>query len=93
MDVYEAKRKEQKEILGLLKNNETLSGKALEIALSIVEFNGDEDVCKLYRNIEAKLKEGQSLSEYEIYLMDDRFLSMDFEEKRTAYRENTRASA
>lgn len=80
--MYEEKIKEQKEIMYLLKRNEPLTGEALELVLSLVEFDGDEDVCKLYRNIGAKLKAGQPLSEYEIYLMGDRVMNKDMEERR-----------
>lgn len=74
--------KQQKEIMNLVRRSEPLTGKELDLVLSIVEFEGDESVCKLYRAVGDKLKEGHPLSDYEIYLMNDRVSSMDYEEKR-----------
>ncbi len=73
---------QQKEIMNLVRKNEPLTGKELELVLSIVEFDGDESVCKLYRVIGDKFKEGQPLSDYEIYLMNDRVMSIEYEERR-----------
>jgi hypothetical protein len=79
---------QQKEIMNLIRKNDPIIGKELELVLSIVEFDGDATVCKLYRAIGDKLKEGQPLSDYEIYLMNGRVSNIDYEEKRKERKSN-----
>ena len=58
---------QQKEIMSLVRRNEPLTGNELDLVLSIVEFDGDESVCKLYRAIGDKLKAAQPLSDYRVF--------------------------
>jgi hypothetical protein len=85
---FKMELKQQKEIMSLIKRNEPLTGNKLDLVLSILEFDGDESVCKLYKAIEDKLKAAQPLSNYEIYLMNDRVSSIDYEEKRKERKSN-----
>ncbi|MCS5710428.1 hypothetical protein [Candidatus Berkiella aquae] len=93
MDVYEEKQKKQKEIVDCLKRNEPLTDKMLEIALNSIQIcllrncnrADEEDIfSKFLNNISSRMIARQSLSEYEIYVMDDLISSMDYEERRKA---------
>ncbi len=54
-----------------LSNNEPLTGKALEMALSLVDVHGDDEQSKFMRNIGVKIKAGQPLAEYEHHILVD----------------------
>lgn len=78
MDMYEEKRKERKSrgasyghVKRRLLNNEPLTGKTLELALELVNVNGDDEYSRFVRNIGVKMSAGQPLSEYEIHIMVD----------------------
>lgn len=93
MDIIEAKRKEQKEIVDRLKRNQPLTDTMLEIALNSIQIcllrncnrvDGEDNFSKFLNNISSKLMASQPLSEYEIYVMSDLISSMDYEERRKA---------
>ncbi|WP_019218440.1 hypothetical protein [Legionella tunisiensis] len=54
-----------------LLNNEPLTGKMLEVALDLVEVDGDDEYSKFVRNIGVKLRTGQPLDEYEFHIFVD----------------------
>ena len=75
---YEEMRKERKargasygHVKRRLLKNEPLKGKTLELALDLVDVNGDDDLSKMGRNIGTKLRKGQPLDEYELHVMVD----------------------
>lgn len=54
-----------------LSNNEPLTGKTLELALDLVEVQGDDEQSKFVRNIGVKMSAGQPLDEYEYHILVD----------------------
>ena len=87
MDFYEGQQKEHKRIMYRLKKNEPLIGEILEIALKSIEIcinrnGGIHSENSFLNTISAKMTKGQSLSEYEIHVMNDLISNMDYEEKR-----------
>lgn len=78
MDIFEEKQKERRSksasyghITRKLNNNESLTGKTLELALDLVDVIGDDEHSKFIRNIGTKLKEGKPLDEYEHHILVD----------------------
>lgn len=54
-----------------LSNNEPLTGKTLELALTLVDVHGDDEQSKFVRNIGVKIKAGQSLADDEHHILVD----------------------
>ncbi len=78
MDTGEERRKEQKaksasygHVKRCISNNEPLSGKTLEVALDLVNVQGEDKFSRFVRNIGVKLKAAQPLDEYEYHILVD----------------------
>ena len=54
-----------------LGNKEPLTGKALELALELVDIKGDDEQSKFIKNIGVKMKAGKPLDEYEYHIVVD----------------------
>lgn len=81
MDTYEIERKQRKSknasighVKRCLLKKEPLTGKTLELALSFVDAEGDDDFSQFLRKIGEKMKAGQPLDDYELHIMVDMIL-------------------
>lgn len=54
-----------------LTNNQPLTGKTLELALEIVDVQGDDDFSTFIKGMRAKIQTGQPLDDYELHILLD----------------------